>query len=419
MSDPSSSSAGDVPADVPAGWRGDDGAVHYSDGASGPAGVARLELAGGTIVLTVDYVEPATIVGLDLHHPDDEHLRALAAVLGRPSLGRDDLPADGSPQELRVPLGIKLGTRPPHPLVALAVLAADIEERPFEPFVLGVALLDAADLVDRLPGEVRRLLSDVDPWATRRRGARLVLDADPEDLDRSMGPDGRARVVALLDDAAERLGGSDGAALADLAAVIARGGGFPIAAAAAPAPAPAAAPALVGAGLRLVPPPEPEPEGRPTDCAFTDDPNVGVDESGALRSEGHLDVWVVGTVLRNPWLRVTRVRGGEAPVPLAVAPFLGDGDLREVSVLLSDAEIDTDLLVEVTPAPLDVPLAGRLRAVRDACALGRAADRADRAGFRSTAWSLWLECADAWRDLGDHRRAEAAEVRGRRAGSTR
>jgi len=403
-------------------WRGGDGAAHYSDGEPGPAGVARLELAGGTIVLTVDYLEPATIVGLDLHDPDPDHLRALATLLGRPSLGRDELPDDGSPLELRIPLGIKLGTRPLHPLVALAALTADIEEAPFDPFGLGTALLEAAALVERLPGEIRRLLGDVDPWATRGRGARLVLDADPDDVWLTMGPAQRPRVVRLLLGAAETLGGTDGAALRDLAAGLLADGTSSLLAAAdmAPSPLPAAA-AVAGAAapaaLQLVPALETAPEGRPTDCAFTFDPNVGVDEAGVLRSEGHLDAWIVGEVLCDPWLRIMRVRGSEPPVPLGVAPFVDDGSgLFEASVLVSDSEIDTDLVVEVTPAPLDVPVGGRLSAVRHACALGRAAERARRAEFEPTSVQLWMDCATAWRELGDDRRADAANGHVRRAG---
>jgi hypothetical protein len=404
-------------APQPVAWRGDDGSAHYSDGDAGPAGVARLELAGGTIVVTVDYLEPATIVGLDLHDPDDGHLRALATVLGRPSLGHDELPDDGSPRALPTPIGIGLGTRP-HPLVALAVVATDIEEQPFEPFALGVALLEAAELVERLPGEARRLLGDVDPSATRRRGARLVLDAAPDDIEWAVGPRWRPRVVELLAAAAAALGGTAGEALGDLSRTLRSGPAWAMPAAALDAAAAPPAAAHAAAPLRLVPPPEPEPEpeGRSTECSFVLDPGVGVDEVGVLRTVGHLDAGVVGSNLRDPWLRVMRVRGAEPPVPLAVAPFGGDGELREAAVLVSDDEIDTDLVVEVTPAPLDAPLAGRLEAVRGACRLGRAALGEERAGRDPVAIDLWLRCAAAWRDLGDDRRADAADERARAAG---
>ena len=284
------------------------------------------------------------------------------------------------------------------------------------PFGLGVALLEAAELVERLRGEARRLLGDVDPAATRRRGARMVLVTEPEEAER-VPPDQRERVARLLDGAADELPEAEASALRDLAGFLAHGGGSSMLAAMEMAPPPAAAGAAPApAALRLVPPLEPEPAGRPTDCAFLDDPNVGVDEIGALRTEGHLDAWAVGTFLRDPWLRVMRVRGDEPPVPLAVAPFLGGGERREASVLVSDAEIDTELVVEVTAAPADTPLPGRLRAVRRACTLGRAAVRAERVGSAPHAVRLWRDCADAWRELGDDGRADAAEVRARRAG---
>jgi hypothetical protein len=142
-------------------------------------------------------------------------------------------------------------------------------------------------------------------------------------------------------------------------------------------------------------------------------PSLDGEDVEVWRTEGHLEASARFAAGVEAWLRVTRVSGAPlGSVPLAIVPFEQQvpGEWH-AAALLSDGELDSELVVEVTPAPTELPLPRRLEAVRRAATFGREAIRAQKAYDDARARRLWELCSEAWADAGDDERAAAAADR--------
>lgn len=126
------------------------------------------------------------------------------------------------------------------------------------------------------------------------------------------------------------------------------------------------------------------------------EPSVELSPGGLLTAR--FDATAVGS-----WLRV--VDAGPM-VLLALVPVMEEDGLGVARAVLGAGFRIDGLDLEVTDRPLPEPTATVDRIAR-AVALGRAAAVA-MSEHTSASIELWLECADAWKSLGDNRRATLA-----------
>lgn len=107
------------------------------------------------------------------------------------------------------------------------------------------------------------------------------------------------------------------------------------------------------------------------------------------------------------WARVLRAG---SQVLLALVPVVAENSQWSAQAIIPPELGVDDLEVDTTERPIDAdPPASRLERVRAAVDLGRQATNvaiSRRRGHGSA--ELWRRCADAWRELGDDRRADRA-----------
>ena len=357
--------------------------------APGPAGVVRVELAGGRVQVEYDAADPGTVTlistGARNGGPSPDTARALrrlgVASDGRPAAatGPDRLAGPDSSAEA-------IHTR----LARFALLAAEIEETALDEHAEALARLELGVIAAHLPDDLGLV---PDAGTLLATGARWFLT-----LGRGAGRLRRVpRVIGLVEDAARALRRHDEALAAALAEALPVTAGAP----AEPAKLALRLSAAIRAD-RLAAGPVPGVEGRrrlPVLCAA----GVDAEVRRAELVDGHVVVALRASAA-GMWLRVHR--RDRRPVPIGFAPFPDDGS--PARVLLPGGVVATDLIVDVTPRPEEPCWHERTHALHRAVAAGRHALRLQRRADGFAAADRWEECAWGWERLGDRRRAELA-----------
>lgn len=364
--------------------------------APGPAGVVRVELAGGRVQVEYDAAEPATVTLTSAETRGDELPPDVARVLRRLGVASDALPAAGTgPVRLAGPdpsAGM-IHAR----LARLALLAAEIEETALGEQAEALARLELGVIAAGLPDDLG-LVPDAD--ALLGAGARgvLALRRRPARW-RRIPP-----IAALVGDAIRVLRRHDPVLAGALAEAVPVAGGAPVGPAA-PVPSLALASLRYEVLASAVPPPPDrvaemaDRRRLPVLCAA----GVDAEVTRAELVDGHVVV-ALGAPAAGLWLRVHR--RDRRPVPIGFAPVADDGS--PARVLLPGGVVATDLIVDVTPRPEEPCRHERTHALRRAVAAGRDALRVQRRADGFAAADRWEECARGWERLGDGRRAGLA-----------
>lgn len=359
--------------DLPLEWDDDALGWHVDGGASGPAGLAKVELPGG-VEIDIDVAEPDEILGVWVPDVDDatEARRIVDAAtadrisLARLALADDVLDEEFGPSELAV---------------ALAMVDRALASRAFE------QLLGTTELTNRLTQAIEAIHADTESLFGARR-PELIADALRE-LHQRDRPD--AALDALLE-ALRDAGREQRAAGSEL----------PLAAA-----APMASEATFGRDPRLA------PGGWRLDIVDPDGlPNGLRPEQVVARatSPSEIEIRVGAPVPATPWwVRVHR----HDDLILAVAPVLADGPDMGVARLLVPPDLLDHLEVDLAARPDEPRPSAALRSIDRAVRQGRGAARLERTERYADAERTWRDCARGWERARDMPRTRAALERSR------
>lgn len=413
----------------------DDGGVLVTGRLPGPAGLATVLLLDGAAELAVDVVEHDALVWLRLDAPTSpDAVRLARFLLGPLAAGRlvgslgasgpiwDRATDEGDLDRWGQRDGLGLGS-----IGRLAVALAELGDPHLDERAVAIGLVEAGLLALEVgpepaprPSGLDLVRAGVARWEALGPGARI--EGDPALL---------ARVVELGDAATAAVAADVelADALAELVADLARLLGDPPVAAAGgarhrlrpPEPqepvvlevrslptAPAAAPAAKASLDRAAAADRAAPPEVAIEVAFSAD--LGARLIGVEHDGHHLRVHLGGVDddAPEPWLRV--FAAGARPTPVALAPFPESGRPWRTAVALVPPGLPgSQLLVDVTTSPAEPWMAPSARALARATHLGAAAARAGRLADLD-AQERWDACAEAWDDLGDEPRADAARA---------
>jgi hypothetical protein len=361
---------------------------------SGPAGSAAVGLAGGRIIVDIDYASPGTISHIEVEAPNtriaDDVARSLAVLTGVPDLAVRLREVDDTARVVHanLPQLDVVGT-----LGRLALLLAEHDNPRRSDAARAAAALEAANLVGDLDPELR---VDQRPEELWREAATALDDATSDAPDELLG---QLRLAAARSEA------MDAALSRRLARIAAR-----------------LEPGAVGMVLGLTSPDfaafpaaPASPERRTAAAAPRFDvtvevaPDLDVAPATAALDAGVLRVGATGTRSELPNLYLRVFRRASEPVPIALVPFVGTRfDSANATAVVPRVLDGTNLLVEVTDAPDSPFLAPTLRATMRAVRIGRDASRYGRRAELDQASETWMRSADMWRANGDERRANLA-----------
>ncbi len=323
----------------------------------GPAGLASVPLDDGGRTLEVDFADPDLVCGSDI---DVEKVRGQMSMLGR-----------------------------------LAILLAEHDTGRRAPVVRAAAALEAANLVVQLQPHVRVAVHPEPLW----RDAADAL-APTQSVDERCAPHLRLAVEYThhrdddLRRTFERLlrDTEPFARVPNLARAVE---------VAAPMPA---APAMARRAARwMSAPPGPK-------VTVDVDPTIDVTPIDSSLVDGVLQVAI--RPVRAPDHLFLRAFAASDILPLAIVPFEQSpfGSASATALVPCDTA-HAQLRVDVTPAAAAPVLSDALRTATLASRIGQDACRSERRGDSDAARLGWRRCADAWRAVGDDRRATLAEAR--------
>lgn len=394
------------------------GAIELTGFSPGPAGVASLTFAQGSVELVVDYAAPELLASLTIETPgaaatallDLVTFRQGAAVHERLSSQRTIVWQAGN-EVGSAAARSRLGQ-----LGRLAVLLADLREAPLDAVAFGLGLLEAATLAAALPPALELDPAPVD--LLRSGMAQLGEHAGLDDAGVARLPEHSRRVLyRVLSGVRAAFPGLDVDSAAEIVMLHdllhrfddeLRRAVHPVSSAAV-APASrsleaAELPADLGVVAERRDAVVPDVDLHPVELPDVDVVRAFVDGS-------ELTVSLLGaTNLDELWLRVFRA-GAQSPTLVALAPFEASTFGPSVATALLPANVDpASLRADITVDPAAAWQPGGIRQLRRAVNTGREAAQLDRMQSRDDARATWDDCAEQWNALGDRRRAAIARL---------